>query len=54
MDSMKVTFYTSKRYRTAGSFGRDGGNWPDACLIHASIRVHPGKWVGYLKLLPWG
>ncbi len=54
MDSMKVTFYTSRRCRTAGSFGRDGVNWPDARLIHATIRVHPGKWVGYLKLLPWG
>ena len=28
---------------------RDAG-----CLIHVSIRVHPGWWVGYLKLLPLG
>jgi hypothetical protein len=35
-------------------FGRDGVNCPDACLIHTSIRVPPGWWVGYLKLLPWG
>ena len=26
----------------------------DARVIHASIRVHPGWWVGYLKLLPLG
>ncbi len=46
MDYTTVTSYTSRRCRTAESFRRDGGNWPDACLIHLSIRVHPGKWVG--------
>ena len=35
-------------------FGQDGVNFLDAHWIHASIRVHPGWWVGYLKLLPWG
>ena len=35
-------------------FGWDGVNFPDACLIHMSIGVHPGWWVWYLKLLPWG
>ncbi len=44
-------FYRYIRCRTAGSFGRDGVNWHDACLIHTSIRVQTGKWMGYLKLL---
>ena len=31
-----------------------GVNFPDARLIHASIRVHPGWWVGYLQAAPLG
>jgi hypothetical protein len=36
----------------AGFFWLDGADYPDARLIHASIRVHPCWWAGYLKLLP--
>ncbi len=35
-------------------FWRDGMNFLGARLIHASTEVHPGGWVGHLKLLPWG
>ena len=51
-------FHISTVNRDAGSswfFGQDGGElFSDARVIHASIRVHPGWWVGYLKLLPLG
>ena len=35
-------------------FWLDGMDRPDTRLIHAPIRVHPGWWLGYLRLLLWG
>jgi hypothetical protein len=50
-------FHISTVNRDAGSswfFGQDGGElFSDARVIHASIRVHPGWWVGYLSCSPW-
>ena len=50
--------YISTVNRDAGSswflVGTGVNCFSDARAIHASIRVHPGWWVGYLKLLPLG